>query len=409
MKKVILAFLTVAMLFSLFSCSLKNPGVTNAFLDENGEIVVELSDGTRKIYQTEPREEEKKFDHIDIDENYHAFAVYSDGTREDLGFVGVSEKGEKYYEVVFLDIDGNELKKEAVESGKQAEAPDAPEIEKKVFERWDTDFSNVQSNLVVKPVYRDAKLFLVTFLDINGDVFGTTQTYENQPADYPEIPEVEGKVFDHFDKNIFCINEDLTTQAVYRDKNTFTITYKDYSGRLLGTEKVTEGENGKSAVDVSKREGYTFTGWSQPITKVYKDITVTAQYRLQDIMNAIDISYELLSSSSVKVTYSVKGNVEFAGCDLEIKIPSNLKYKSLEAGTGTMANKSGDSILISAASPTNYTSDVKLATAMFDFSGNEATFDVVVSEFFRVVTNPGEEATQMNASYKVLGSKMLLK
>ena len=101
------------------------------------------------------------------------------------------------------------------------------------------------------------------------------------------------------------------------------------------------------------------------------------------------------------MTYAVKGTVKFAGCDIEIKIPSGLTYKSMEAGSGVVANKSGNSILINVAGSSNITKETKLVTVTYTFSGSDATFTVNVSEMFD---------QNMNAvKYSVVGKKITLK
>ena len=57
------------------------------------------------------------------------------------------------YNVVFVDMDGAVLRTEKVEANKAATAPKAPEVEGYRFVKWDTDFTKVTKDLLVKPVY----------------------------------------------------------------------------------------------------------------------------------------------------------------------------------------------------------------------------------------------------------------
>ena len=57
------------------------------------------------------------------------------------------------YEVVFLDWDGKELKKEEVEHGSAATAPKDPERENFTFTGWDKEFDNITSDLTVTAQY----------------------------------------------------------------------------------------------------------------------------------------------------------------------------------------------------------------------------------------------------------------
>ncbi len=57
----------------------------------------------------------------------------------------------------------------------------------------------------------------------------------------------------------------------------YTVTFKDYDGRVLKSESV---EHGKNATPPSapERKGYTFKGWQGSYKNVTADTTVTAQY-----------------------------------------------------------------------------------------------------------------------------------
>ena len=75
------------------------------------------------------------------------------------------------------------------------------------------------------------------------------------------------------------IIEALTQQkaAVY-----FTVTYFDWNMTVLGTEKVEEGKDAKGLESDPEREGYTFTGWSSPLTNITSDLNVQAQYEKKE-------------------------------------------------------------------------------------------------------------------------------
>lgn len=65
------------------------------------------------------------------------------------------------YTVTFLGADGKTVRTETVDHGKNATAPTAPKKESDAdnhytFEKWDTDFSKVTSDLTVTPVYKAA-------------------------------------------------------------------------------------------------------------------------------------------------------------------------------------------------------------------------------------------------------------
>ena len=63
------------------------------------------------------------------------------------------EEETTYYTVKFVDWDDTILKKQTVEKGKNATPPDDPVRSGYTFKGWDKEFTNVQSDLVVKAVY----------------------------------------------------------------------------------------------------------------------------------------------------------------------------------------------------------------------------------------------------------------
>ena len=64
-----------------------------------------------------------------------------------------SESNITYYIVKFVDWDDTILKKQTVEKGQNATAPEDPIRSGYTFKGWDKEFTNVQSDLVVKAVY----------------------------------------------------------------------------------------------------------------------------------------------------------------------------------------------------------------------------------------------------------------
>ena len=60
----------------------------------------------------------------------------------------------------------------------------------------------------------------------------------------------------------------------------YTVTFKDYDGKVLKTETVEKGKSA-TAPTTPTREGYTFKGWDKSFSNITSDVTITAQYEKQ--------------------------------------------------------------------------------------------------------------------------------
>ena len=126
------------------------------------------------------------------------------------------------YTVTFLDFDGTVLSEQKVPGGMSATAPEAPVREGDVqysytFNGWDTDFTNVQSDLTVTATYLQAlNKFTVTFVDDDGTtVLGTSEVEYGQAAQAPEVPDKDGLIFAGWDKEFTTVTENMTVTAKY--------------------------------------------------------------------------------------------------------------------------------------------------------------------------------------------------
>ena len=66
----------------------------------------------------------------------------------------------------------------------------------------------------------------------------------------------------------------------------YTVTFKDYDGKVLKTETVEKGKSA-TAPTAPTREGYTFKGWDKSFNNVTSDVTITAQYEKQSEVKPI--------------------------------------------------------------------------------------------------------------------------
>ncbi len=84
------------------------------------------------------------------------------------------------FTVEFKDFDGKILKTEKVKEGGSATAPQTPQRDGYVFDKWDKDFSNITSNLTVTAIYKkeNAKKedYMYGFLNIKDDFIGNRKS-----------------------------------------------------------------------------------------------------------------------------------------------------------------------------------------------------------------------------------------
>lgn len=199
------------------------------------------------------------------------------------------------------------------------------------------------------------------------------------------MPDTEDQIFTGWDKSFSRVTSDMTVTAQYRDRNNVTITFKDYSGLILGTTTIKEGKNATAPVTPT-RDGYRFTGWSSSLSNVTSNKTVTAQYSLFGGNNVLDISYKINGNNTVTVTFAITGTVKFCGLEGYVDIPAGMTVENMTQGDGALANESGGKIYFTFTSlnAQNVTKTTTLMTITFrytdDFSA--ATLNTVLEDIY---------------------------
>ena len=121
----------------------------------------------------------------------------------------------------------------------------------------------------------------VTFEDWEGTSLGATQKVDyGTAAAAPANPTRDGYAFVGWDKAFDNVTSDLTVTAQYKAQ--YTVTFLDWDGRVVDTQTVLEGQDAATPEN-PVRDGYTFIDWNPTdFTNVTFDLTVTAQYRVND-------------------------------------------------------------------------------------------------------------------------------
>ncbi|WP_313076843.1 InlB B-repeat-containing protein [Lacrimispora sp.] len=184
--------------------------------------------------------------------------------------------------VTFLDIDGGVLSSQKVNTGESATAPEAPKIVGKLFKGWDKTFTNISSDLVVKPIYVDS--VIVTILGNGGTVYG------------------EGVYTTEIPKDMY--SSTLLEEIIKETKRTGYVTSK-YMCKIVDANGV--------ASDVS--------------TKLTEDITITVNWSLESFYVTYYTNYpqgDTATSNSKRLNYGdalgdTPGNVSSIGKGLRLK------------------------------------------------------------------------------------------
>ncbi|MBO4353797.1 MAG: leucine-rich repeat protein, partial [Clostridia bacterium] len=133
------------------------------------------------------------------------------------------------YSVVFVNYDNSIITSQIVKEGDAATAPVAPRNRTGyTFSGWDTDFSNVTSDLTVKAQYKIIT-YTVTFVDDNGKIIKTQKVPYGSSATAPEPPIKEGLVFYGWNKEFDHVTEYITVTAIYQSPFIFILNEDEQS------------------------------------------------------------------------------------------------------------------------------------------------------------------------------------
>ena len=140
-----------------------------------------------------------------------------------------------------------------------------------------------QGDVYITPRYTNE--YTVSFVDYNNNVLKTESVLAGQDASAPEEPSREGYLFTGWDSEFTNVQSDLTVIAQYQEipaAETFTVTFIDYDGRVISRQEVISGADAAAPANPT-RNGYLFTGWDSEFTNVQSDLTITAEYEAEEV------------------------------------------------------------------------------------------------------------------------------
>ncbi|MDR1014976.1 MAG: InlB B-repeat-containing protein, partial [Coriobacteriales bacterium] len=220
------------------------------------------------------------------------------------------------YTVTFRGHDGSEIDVQNVAHGDAATAPQLPPRIGYGFDGWFTEAEGgtevtdaaVVTGDVTYYAHWTIRSYTVTFRDWDGRVLAAPRVSHGSAAPAPAAPVRTGHAFTGWDKTFSNVTSDLTVTAQYK-VNSYTVTFKGWDGRVLGTpQKVAYGA-AASAPKAPVRTGHAFANWDRAFASVTSDLVVTARYKANSYTVRFDASGGKVAgkaSSSVKRSYGQK-------------------------------------------------------------------------------------------------------
>ncbi len=149
----------------------------------------------------------------------------------------------------------------------------------------------------------------VVFYDFDGTVLNTQEVWHGEAAIPPAHPVREGYTFSGWSDPFVNITTETIIIAQY-EINEYLVTFFDHDGTEIKTESVEHGSSANAPM-VDSREGHTFTGWDVDFNVVTGDLIVNAQYLINHyIIYYYDQHGELIETMSYPFGVDLSGHVE---------------------------------------------------------------------------------------------------
>ena len=253
--------------------------------------------------------------------------VYQDGesvknlTSQQGGNVTLKAKWNiNSYDVTFLDYDGTELKKESVNYGSQATAPEDLKRTGYTFEKWDKDFDNITEDTVVTAQYLPNEYSVKYDTTGGSDIADKTEVkWEDKDLVPEEIPvkagfefigwQYDGKDVTSEDAYSMLASDDtdgtsITLTANWNELKDYNVVFDTAGGKLPnGAISNINGiaYNDKIDMPTPTKDGYVFAGWTYDGKEIedatygeiagddtVKEITLVAKWNVEEKNNGIN-------------------------------------------------------------------------------------------------------------------------
>ncbi|MCU0104630.1 InlB B-repeat-containing protein [Acholeplasma vituli] len=249
---------------------------------------------------------------------------------EDMDFVAVYKEILKTFQVIFLDFNGNVIETQIINYGADAidptKIPTRPkdELYEYSFQGWDTDTTQVRSNLIVKPIFsRQLRTFMVTFVDFDGSFLAkVTIEYGKSAAGKVVTPTREGYRFMNWDHDISSIKNDVEVRALYV-ANDYQINFHGVLTETIEPIVYAYGSTVTLPKITSERRGYEFTGWKTSEDQTYIEFSDGETFTVEEeglqlyaewIPIVYNITYELDGGYTTNPSqYTIEDHIELQG------------------------------------------------------------------------------------------------
>lgn len=177
----------------------------------------------------------------------------------------------------------------------------------------------------------------------------------------------------------------------YSDPIKYTVIFKDYDGRVLSTQEISQG-NSATAPEEPTRDGYTFIKWDTNFSNVTSDLVVTAQYEYGVLTKTTYYVTDVESEGELRFVLCSYGTLEDMSKDIFLEALKNDDEKYVYLGTDEyldfqfdnsvflyinnieeIENVSSATLFINATVGGYYTSEANISIEMGSFSQDLAS------------------------------------
>lgn len=180
------------------------------------------------------------------------------------------------FTVTFKDGD-TVLSTQTVEYGKSATAPTVTPAPGKEHTGWDVAFDHVQKDLVVNATFKDI-MYTVKFV-ADGITRYETKVKYGEKVDAPNAPEVKGKTFERWDGTAEYVTENVTITAIYK-LNSYTIKFILNNGEADVVRTQDYGTAITAPTPEMTGYTFDGWDKTVPETMPANDVTITAQWKI---------------------------------------------------------------------------------------------------------------------------------